>query len=111
MADTVSWPGASGNIYKYWFHDLSSPIKAEAGNYMFVKRLPSGNYVPVYIGQCDDLRNRCVKHERMADAIAAGATHFMAHTTPAGEHARLAEERDLIQKWSPMLNVHHRQAG
>jgi len=35
----------------------------------------------------------------------------MSHTTPNGEQARLAEERDLIAKWSPTLNTQHRKVS
>lgn len=109
MAATVDWPGKSGTKYRYWFLDSLAPnsIKDEAGNYMFVKRLPNGNWYPVYIGQADSLKARLPNHERLAEAQRAGATHVMAHTTPAGEAARLAEERDLIQQWAPALNTHH----
>lgn len=106
----IDWPGLSGKTYRYWTLDLNGPIKDVAGNYMFVRQLPNGNYVPVYIGQCDNLQGRCSTHERAADARAAGATLMMAHTTLTGEQARLDEERDLIQKWNPPLNVHHRVA-
>jgi hypothetical protein len=35
----------------------------------------------------------------------------MGHTTPAGEQARLAEERDLIERWNAPLNKQHRTTG
>ena len=112
MADWVDWPGKTGN-YRYWFieNPTAAGIVAAGGNYMFVKRLPNGNWLPVYIGQADDLKARIPTHERWADARRAGATHVMAHTKPAGEQARLDEERDLIAYWSPQLNTHHRPTG
>lgn len=108
MADYIDWPGKSGKIYRYWFlASLSAEaIKNDGGNYMFVKRIQSG-FVPVYIGQADSLKARLPSHDRWADAKKAGATHVMTHTTPAGEAARLAEERDLIQNWDPECNSHH----
>jgi hypothetical protein len=104
MTDTIDWLGKSGKTHRYWFLDLNLPIKNEPGNYMFIKRLPNGNWLPVYIGQADSLRN----HERLAEARLAGATHAMSHTTAGGEQDRLDEERDLIQYWDPPLNTHHR---
>jgi excinuclease UvrABC nuclease subunit len=109
--ETVHWPGASGRTYEYWFLDLHGSIKSEPGNYMFVRRLPNGNFSPLYIGQADNLASRIPNHERLADARRAGATHVMAHTTQGGEAARLAEERDLIQRWQPQLNVQHRRVN
>ncbi|WP_140977601.1 hypothetical protein [Bradyrhizobium guangdongense] len=114
MSDIIDWPGLSGKLYRYWF--LANPrspsaIKSEAGNYAFVKRLPTGLYVPLYFGIADDLSARIPFHERWTDAMRAGATDVMTHTTPNGASAREAEERDLIQRWNPPLNVHHRSVG
>jgi hypothetical protein len=113
MSDYLDFPGQSGAAYRYWFLSDTTvqSIKAEGGNYAFVERLANGNYVPLYFGQADDLRARIPGHERLPDAVRAGATYVMAHTTPAGEQARLAEERDLIQRWNPTLNVHHRSVS
>lgn len=106
--------GASGTNYDYW--DLQSPrdastIQDQPGNYAFLKKLPNGNYLPVYIGQADSLKNRLPNHERMGDAILAGAIVLVAHTTPGGEQVRLAEEKDLVSVWNPVLNTQHRTAG
>lgn len=108
MADYIDWAGKSGP-YRYWFSNLTDSFKKEAGNYMFVKQLANGNWLPVYIGQADDLSARLPNHERLADAKRAGASHLMTHTTPAGEQARLAEEKDLIEFWKPVLNTQHKK--
>jgi hypothetical protein len=109
MADFIDWPGRSGKAYRYWFLSSLDPamIKAEPGNYMFVKPV-QGGFMPVYIGQAVDLRARLSTHDRWAEARQAGATHAMAHTSPGGETARLDEERDLIERWNPSLNTHHK---
>ncbi len=104
---TIDWPDKSRKTYKYWFLDLDRPVKDEDGNYMFVKQLANGSYLPLHIGQADRLKNRIPNHDRLDDAKRAGATHVTAHTTPAGERSRLDEERDLIQHRNPSLNVQH----
>ena len=113
MSFTVDWNGSSGTSYRYWSVDSLAPIslQAVAGNYAFVKQLPNGNFIPLYFGVAESLRDRLPNHERWNEAARLGATHVMAHTTPAGETARLAEERDLIQQWNPPLNTHHRSVG
>lgn len=113
MTQTIEWQGKSGASYRYWFlADLTSEgIKAEAGNYAFVKQLPNGNFIPLYFGESNNLRVRIPGHEIWSDAKRLGATHVMGHTTPNGEQARLAEERDLIQYWNPPLNTQHRSVG
>ena len=112
MAD-ILWPGRSGKTYGYWFTSsiAAADLKDEGGNYMFVRQLPNGNWLPVYIGVADSLRNRLPNHEHLAAAQRLGATDVMTHTTPAGPQVRLDEERDLIQQWNPALNVQHRSAG
>ena len=85
------------------------PEGRKGGNYIFGRRLPNGNFLPIYVGETDNFRARLPSHERWKEAKKAGATHVMAHITPAGEAARKAEEKDLIQKWSPPLNVQHRK--
>ena len=114
MSDIVDWPGQSGTLYRYWFLEnprVPSAIKSVGGNYAFVKRLSNGNFVPIYFGIADDLSARIPNHERWADALKAGMTHVMTHTTPTGAAAREAEERDLIQRWNPPLNTQHRRVG
>ena len=106
----IDWPGQSGHAYRYWFAVFNDSFKDEGGNYMFVRPAANG-YLPVYIGQADSLKSRLPNHERLADAKRAGATLAMCHTTPAGEQARLAEERDLIQKWRPALNTQHQKVS
>lgn len=105
MADYIDWPGNSGHSYRYEFIERFSAdgINAVAGNYMFVKPAPQGGWLPVYIGQAADLKARLPNHERLKDAISAGATQAMAHSASTSEVVRVAEERDLIQRWQPPL--------
>lgn len=114
MSNIIDWTGLSGKTYRYWF--LANPrtptaIQSVAGNYAFVKQLPTGLFVPIYFGIAEDLSDRIAYHDRWTDALRAGLTHVMGHTTPAGALAREAEERDLIQRWNPALNVQHRRVG
>jgi hypothetical protein len=113
MEFTVDFVGKSGMTYRYWSLQtptLASSIKAEAGNYVFAKQMQNG-FVQLYFGVADSLQARIPSHEKWAEARALGVTHVLSHSTPAGEQARLAEERDLIQYWNPALNVQHRVTG
>jgi len=90
--------------------DPTLPLQA-GGNYAFVRQLPNGQFVPIYFGQTSSLADRLPGHEAWPRAQRLGATHVMAHATPAGEQARLAEEADLIAFWNPPLNVQGRTTG
>ena len=105
MADTIDWPGQSGKTYRYWFAtEIANPsMKEEAGNYMFVKQIASG-WVPVYVGQTNNLNSRLTNHPELPCVRRNGGTHLMAHTTLGGEAARLEEEADLIARWNPPCN-------
>jgi hypothetical protein len=110
---TIVFNGNSGAGYKYWSlapHEVANLLDV-GGNYGFLKPTGNSHWSPLYFGQADNLRNRLRNHDRWAEAVRLGATVIVTHTTPAGELARLAEERDLIAKWNPPLNVHHRTTG
>lgn len=113
MSDYIDWPDNTGRSHRYWFHATprdAATIKNEPGNYVFVRRQTDGSYLPLYFGIADSLKNRVPNHERWNDAIRAGVTHVMMHTTQGGEQVRAAEERALIARWNPPLNTHHRRA-
>jgi hypothetical protein len=109
-AEYLDWPGQSGSPYRYFFTNIGNCF-AVAANYAFVKRLPNGNFVPLYFGETGDLKVRDMpNHEKLAAANRLGATHFMTHKASDSQDIRRAEERDLIQRWNPPLNVQHRTA-
>ena len=69
--DPIKFPGKSGVIYQYWLltdPKTASAIKAEGGNYAFVKLLANGSVVPLYFGKADDLRDRIPSHECWPEA-------------------------------------------
>jgi hypothetical protein len=112
--DYIDWIGESGSSYRYWFADrpnVNATIKNEGGNFAFVMRLANRNFIPLYFGHADSLSHELPNHDRFAEAIRAGATHVMSHTTPGGEDARWVELGDLIRQWRPVLNVQRRQSG
>ena len=105
MADTIDWPGQSGTTYTYWFaSEMENPsMKNESGNYMFVKEVSDG-WIPVYIGETGNLDERLTNHPELPCVRSNNGTRLMAHTTPAGQAARKAEESDLIARWNPPCN-------
>lgn len=100
---TIDWQGQSGNTYKYWIYKIGTSLKAEGGNYIFTKETSPNYFVPVYIGQTNNLDIRFDNHHKKDCITRAGATHIHAHLN-ANERDRLNEESDLIAKWKPSCN-------
>lgn len=106
----IDWEGMSGKTYRYFFLNLSLPIEDVAVNYAFVKHAGDNMFRPLYFGESTTAPDRIgIGHEKWTDAIALGMTHVMAHATQGGEMERRNEERDLIGRWAPILNVQYRQ--
>ncbi|MEI6607878.1 MAG: GIY-YIG nuclease family protein [Verrucomicrobiota bacterium] len=103
---TCKWPGKSGQTYTYYIYSIGASFKEEAGNYIFCKLNASGQWVPQYIGQTENLNQRLGNHEKEVCAKRNGATHIHAHLTSV-EATRLAEEKDLIQTYNPPCNIQH----
>jgi len=101
---TCMWDGLSGQRYQYWYTPISKfSGKHEPGNYILAQAA-QGGWRPLYVGECQSLRDRCTLHEKWDAAIRLGATHIHAHTTPGGLQRRLDEETDLRRRWNPPLN-------
>ncbi|HXF88592.1 MAG TPA: GIY-YIG nuclease family protein [Xanthobacteraceae bacterium] len=106
MSDTptCNWQGVSGRVYKYWVHPIKTPLKAAAGNYIFAKLNNLDQWVPVYIGQTENLSERFDNHHAMPCIKRNGATHIHAHLN-SDEKARIEEEGDLIAAYSTSCNI------
>lgn len=107
IATTCNWAGKSGKNYTYHVHPIGTTFKKEGGNYIFCKQIANGNWVAQYIGQTNDLDERLGDHEKEACAKRNGATHIHAHLN-ASKVARLAEEKDLIERFNPTCNTQYK---
>ena len=104
---TVNIAGSAGP-YVYEPLPMLSNWTDVGGNYIFARQQSNGWYL-LYVGQCDSFRKRMPTHERWAEAVRLGATHVLAHVNQ-NDSLRLLEERDLIRRYAPELNVQHRAA-
>ncbi len=101
---TCMWTGTSGRQYKYWINPIGTPLKAEAGNYVFAKLNGAGRWEPVYIGETADMSSRFENHHAAQCILRSGATHIHAHLTPGDRKIRLAEETDLRSNYNASCN-------
>ena len=101
----VTWAGESGTNYEFQVHRNGEPIPAAPGNYIFVRSVPGEGYYALYIGQSSNLANRLTpQHEKLPCAQQRNMNEIHYHANRGGEQARLNEEIDLIQKWTPPCN-------
>jgi len=98
---THVWSGKSGRSYVYRIYQLPPRMKRLAGNYIFAKRTEIGGWLPVYIGQTDDLSKGPRRDPPLECVRANGATHLHAHAHDGDQAARRLEVDDLLELWSP----------
>jgi hypothetical protein len=100
----IMWPGASGKQYKYWIHPINTSFKGSPGNYIFAKETSPERWIPIYIGETDNIKERLSNHEKMPCVKRHGRTHVHIHNSSSAEELRRAEESDLIANWDPPCN-------
>ena len=100
----IDWVGASGKRYRYQVFNVNQPFKAAAGNYIFCKLNAYNVWVPIYVGQTEDLSERFENHHAMPCIKRNGATHIHVHLTTGGRQVRLDEETDLVRAHNPVCN-------
>ena len=100
----MKWQGQSGRRYKYWVYKIGTKFKEAPANYVFARETAALTFAPVYVGQTGDLGSPLDDHEKMPLIRESGATHIHVHANSRGEPARLEEEADLVNMWSPICN-------
>ena len=103
MSNLVNWPGKSGKTYGYYYYTIGHKLQAKPGNYIFVK-IVNNEWVPVYIGETEDLDQRIATHEKRECARRNGASHIHVHLAQGIRQMRLDEETDLRQNFNPACN-------
>jgi hypothetical protein len=105
MTDTVVWTGSNGTNYAYKVFHPSASWNDVPGNYIFAKRVQSGRWIALYIGETESLRARLTpSHEKWTNALRDGMTHIHAHTSNVLKSVRSGEELNLVQNYRPPCN-------
>jgi predicted GIY-YIG superfamily endonuclease len=101
---TCEWPGISGKKYSYYVCPFGASLKAAAGNYIYAKLNDQNRWVPLYIGETDDLESRVTTHEKRECVRRNGVTHIHAHLTQGDRTVRLAEGTDIRNNFRTPCN-------
>jgi hypothetical protein len=100
----INWDGKSGANYAYVVYTIGHSFREEPANYIYAKERVPGHWIPVYIGQTSDLKDRIAYHKKEKCAIRKGATHIHMHPGSSSEIERRTEQADLINNWNPECN-------
>ncbi len=100
------WAGASGREYVFFLHRIGTKYKPVPGNYIFAKIDKNNIWVPLYIGEAEDLRAKLhtrLGHHENYDAIVAkhGATHLFTRFTRGDANVRRDIAADLRTAYVP----------
>jgi len=102
---THNWSGVSGREYVYRVYRLPAKFKNLPGNYIFTKPTEVGGWLPVYIGETNDLGAALgVDHPELPCVREQRATHVHAHQSSDEQTNREAEVEDLVEIWAPPCN-------
>lgn len=99
---TVTWGSHDFGIYLKAGNWTNVP-----GIYIFAGKNQQGYWVALYIGQATSFAERIPNHERWEEAARLGATHVHACSVKSATD-RDTIEAELIEKYQPRLNTHHR---
>lgn len=102
---TIILTGKSGKQYRYEIFGIDRKFRAVAGNYAFAAKTPSQKYSILYAGETRDFSERFNdQHEGLECSKGKGATHVIIRVNSGGSQARLDEETDIRQKYTPDCN-------
>lgn len=98
MVGLVKWL-----TYDFGVYEKDAEWAEVGGVYIFTGPSRWLPWIPIYVGQTDNFRNRIPLHEKWFQAELLGATHVHAREEALPED-RQALERDLIREYDPQLN-------
>ena len=98
------WTGQSGQKYRYTVYMYGTAFGPGPANFIFAREVKPGQYVPLYVGQSNDLSEpfddrvavECLKQNRVS--------HIHVRHSDAREEVRRAERSDLISIGKPPCN-------
>jgi len=104
MFEQTVWVGRSGKQYKYQVYHLNDKFDAVPANYIFVKEVEPGWFIPIYFGQTSDMSKVRENHPKWQCILQNRATHLCVHKSSRDELRRVAEANNLVLKYKPVCN-------
>lgn len=101
----IYWKDKSGTNHRFWIYPPGTKFNEPCpGIYIYARQTSPHKWIPIYIGQTENVNVRLTNHEQQECVDQNGATHIhVSIITP--EKSRLAIEKDLIEQWKPVCNT------
>jgi hypothetical protein len=98
------WMGRSGKKYRYSVHMFGTTFGASPANFIYARELKPGHFLPLYIGETEDISEPFADYLMKQCIQLSRATHLHVHFSVADEGIRRAEQSDLLEHWTPPCN-------
>ena len=103
----IYWKDKSGIRHRFWIYPRGTKFnKPCPGIYVYARETSPHKWIPIYIGQAENVNVRLTDQEQQERVDQHGATHIHVSII-AQEKSRLTIEKDLIQQWNPVCNTQY----
>jgi predicted GIY-YIG superfamily endonuclease len=101
----IYWKDKSAVGHRFWIYRRGTKFNEPCpGIYIYARETSPHKWIPIYIGQTENVNVRLTNHEQQKCVDQNGATHVHVSIV-TDEKSRLAIEKDLIQQWKPVCNT------
>ena len=101
----IYWKDKSGTSHRFWIYPRGTRFNEPCpGIYIYAREASPHKWMPIYIGQTENVNVRLSSHEQQECVDQNGATHIHVSII-TNDKSRLAIEKDLIQQWKPVCNT------
>jgi hypothetical protein len=101
----IYWKDKSGIRHRFWIYPRGTKFNEPCpGIYIYARETAPHKWIPIYIGQTENVNVGLADHEQQECVDRNGATHIHV-TIVTSDKSRLASTKDLIEKWKPVCNT------
>jgi hypothetical protein len=101
----IYWKDKSGTRHRFWIYPRGTKFNEPCpGIYIYARETSPHKWIPIYIGQTENVNVRLTNPEQHECVDQNGGTHVHVSII-TNEKSRRAIEKDLIQQWKPVCNT------
>jgi uncharacterized coiled-coil protein SlyX len=101
----IYWKDKSGTRHRFWIYPRGTKFnEPRPGIYIYARETSPHKWIPVYIGQTENVNVRLTNHEQQECVDQNGATHIHVGIV-TNEKSRFTIEKGLIEQWKPVCNT------